>query len=321
MNDTFTLAHLSDLHLSPPDDVKIGELLNKRIYGYLNWQLRRGAEHRGEVLEALLRDLQRTEPDHIAITGDLTHLGLPREFQKAASLLSSLGPPSKVTVIPGNHDAYVGGDWTTTFGLWKDYMLSDAAYLHEQAGTNSGSTFPSLRVRGLAALIGVSTARPSAPFLAVGSIGRVQLRKLERILVEAAQQRLFRIVLTHHPPVHGTVSWRKRLTDDSEFRSVLARCGAELILHGHAHRDSLKYCETPSGRAPAVGVPSSSSLGLKPHRRARYNLYRVTRAGDGWKVVMSVRLYSPVEVSFTHESENQLTISPPAISPDPDISA
>ena len=321
MNETFTLAHLSDLHLSSPDDVKIRELFNKRIYGYIKWKLRRGAEHSSEVLEALIRDLRSTVPDHIAITGDLTHLGLPREFQKAATLLPSLGPPSKVTVIPGNHDAYVSTDWDITFGLWTDYMLSDAAYLSARAGTNSGSTFPSLRIRGLAALIGISTARPSAPLLAVGSIGQAQLQELEKALVETAQQRLFRIVLMHHPPVYGTVSWRKRLTDGDDFRSLLARHGAELILHGHAHRSSLRQFETTAGWAPAVGVPSASSLGFKPWRRARYHLYRVTRAGDGWKVVMSVRLYSPVEESFTHESENHLTISRPTNLPDPRISS
>ena len=312
MNETFTIAHLSDPHLSSPDEVKVRELLNKRIYGFIKWQLRRGTEHSSEVLEALIRDLQVTEPDHIAVTGDLTHLGLPREFRKAAELLPSLGPPSKVTVIPGNHDFYVSTDWDSTFGLWTDYMISDVAHLRDQAGKNSRSTFPSLRIRGLAALIGVCTARPSAPLLAVGSIGQAQLQELEKTLAETGRQRLFRIILVHHPPVYGTVSWRKRLTDGSAFRSVLARCGAELILHGHAHRSSLRRFETPTGWAPAVGVPSASSLGLKPWRRARYHLYRVTREGDAWKVVMSVRGYSPVEESFAHETEKHLTVSQPA---------
>ena len=226
MNETFTLAHLSDLHLSSLNDVKVRELLNKRIYGYLKWQLKRRAEHRREVLDALLLNLQHTTPDHIAVTGDLTHLGLPREFREARNLLQSLGSPSRVTVIPGNHDTYVSTDWNSTFALWTDYMLSDEAHLGAKAGTNVHTTFPSLRVRGIAALIGVSTARPSAPLLAVGSVGQIQLQKLEKILVETGKQRLFRVVLIHHPPVNGTVSWRKRLTDASAFRSVLAFCSS-----------------------------------------------------------------------------------------------
>jgi 3',5'-cyclic AMP phosphodiesterase CpdA len=108
--------------------------------------------------------------------------------------------------------------------------------------------------------------------------------------------------------VSGTVSWRKRLTDGVAFRSVLARHGAELVLHGHAHRNSLTHLETPAGRTLALGVPSASSLGRKPNRRARYHLYRLARNSADWEVVFSVRGYSPVEESFTEESEDHLLL-------------
>lgn len=311
MNETFTLAHLSDLHLSSLNDVKVRELLNKRIYGYLKWQLKRRAEHRREVLDALLLNLQHTTPDHIAVTGDLTHLGLPREFREARNLLQSLGSPSRVTVIPGNHDTYVSTDWNSTFALWTDYMLSDEAHLGAKAGTNVNTTFPSLRVRGIAALIGVSTARPSAPLLAVGSVGQVQLQKLEKILVETGKQRLFRVVLIHHPPVDGTVSWRKRLTDASAFRSVLDQHGVELILHGHAHRSSLKHLETTAGTVPAFGVPSASALGRTSSRRARYHLYRFKANPRGWEMVVTVMCYSPAQQRFTEEIEKDVLLPRP----------
>lgn len=313
MNDTFTLAHLSDLHLTSLNDVKVRELLNKRIFGYLKWQLRRRAEHRREVLDALLHNLQHTTPDHIAVTGDLTHLGLPREFREARNLLQSLGSPSRVTVIPGNHDTYVSTDWNSTFARWTDYMLSDEAHLGTKAGTNVHTTFPSLRIRGIAALIGVSTARPSAPFLAVGSVGQVQLQKLEKILVETGKQRLFRVLLIHHPPVDGTVSWRKRLTDGATLRLILARQGVELVLHGHAHCSSLNHLETTVGRAPAIGVPSASALGHKPKRRARYHIYSLKRNPYGWEMVVTVRCYSPPSKSFVEETETHLVLPRPVI--------
>ena len=37
----FTLAHLSDLHLTSLDDVRPRELLGKRVLGYLSWHWRR----------------------------------------------------------------------------------------------------------------------------------------------------------------------------------------------------------------------------------------------------------------------------------------
>jgi 3',5'-cyclic AMP phosphodiesterase CpdA len=311
MSETFTLAHLSDLHLSLLNNVKLRELLNKRIYGYLNWQLRRRTEHRREVLDALLHNLQHTTPDHIAVTGDLTHLGLPREFREVRDVLQSLGSPSQVTVIPGNHDTYVSTDWKSTFALWTDYMLSDEAHLGAEAGTNAHTTFPSLRIRGIAALIGVSTARPSAPFLAVGSVGQAQLQKLKKILVETGKQRLFRVVLIHHPPVDGTVGWRKRLTDASALRSVLDQHGVELILHGHAHRSSLKHLETTAGTVPTIGVPSASALGRTSSRRARYHLYRFKANPHGWEMVITVMCYSQLQRAFSEETEKHLLLPRP----------
>ena len=311
MEKAFTLAHLSDFHLSSLNKVKIRDLLNKRIFGYAKWRLRRRGEHSPEVLEALLRDLQISTPDHIVVTGDLTHLGLPVEFQEAREILHSLGSPSKITVIPGNHDAYVKTDWHTTFGLWEDYMVSDRPFLRDEGGTDSHKTFPSLRIREFVALVGLSSARPCGLFLAVGSVGELQLRELERILAETGQQRLFRVLLIHHPPLPGTVSWRKRLTDGEPLRLILARQGVELVLHGHAHRASLGHVDTVVGEAPIFGVTSASALGRARKRQARYHIYRLKKNLHGWEMAVSVRCYSPPSESFVEETETHVVLPRP----------
>ena len=313
MNDTFTLAHLSDFHLSSLNKVKLRDLLNKRIFGYLKWQIRRRSEHSSKVLEALGRDLQITGPDHIVVTGDLTHLGLPVEFREARKILHSIGSPSKITVIPGNHDAYVRTDWNSTFGLWADYMVSDGPFLRGETGTDSQTTFPSLRIRGFVALVAVSTARPCGLFLAVGSVGRLQLRELERILAETGKQRLFRVLLIHHPPLPRTVSWRKRLTDGTALRLILARQGVELVLHGHSHRGSLGHVDTVMGEAPTFGVTSASALGRTMKRRARYHIYRLKKNPHGWEIVVSVRCYSPPSESFVEDTETDLILPRPVV--------
>jgi 3',5'-cyclic AMP phosphodiesterase CpdA len=311
MERTFTLAHLSDFHLSSLNKVKVGDLLNKRIFGYAKWRLRRGGEHSPVVLEALVRDLQITRPDHIVVTGDLTHLGLPVEFRAARNILHSLGSPSKITVIPGNHDAYVRTDWHTTFSLWEDYMVSDRPFLRGQGGIDSHQIFPSLRIREFVAMVGLSTARPCGLFLAVGSVGELQLRELERILAETGQQGLFRVLLIHHPPLPGTVSWRKRLTDGAALRSILARQGVELVLHGHAHRGSLGHVDTVVGEAPTFGVTSASALGRTKKRRARYHIYRLEKNPNGWQMAVSVRCYSPPSESFVEDTATHVVIPRP----------
>ena len=305
--DTFVLAHLSDFHLGFPDGAGVKELLNKRVLGYLMWRLRRRAEHRPEVLEALVSDLRDARPDHIVVTGDLTHLGLPAEFLRARQWLGALGPPTQVTVIPGNHDAYVRDAWGGPVAQWADYMVSNDVSSPDPMVPLG--LFPTVRIRGPFAVIGVCTARPSLPLLAVGTIGRVQLARLERVLETTGRQGLYRIVLIHHPPVPGTVTWHRRLTDSAAFRAVLARQGAELVLHGHAHRTTMQRLKTPVGEAPVIGVPSASALG-RAGRGARYHLYYVRRDHRGWNVRIAVRAYSPEAEQFAAGDEDRVTRRP-----------
>jgi len=297
------LAHLSDPHIACPNEITARELVSKRLFGYLRWKLQRGTKHGRSVLSALKADLKQTRPDHIAVTGDLTHLGLSAEYKKARQWPQELGSPSQVTVIPGNHDAYVKSSWHQTMVHWTEYMISDAGRENDQKANPNNPLFPSLRIRGCVAIIGVSTARPSAPYLAVGSIGAEQLDMLETILAQSARKQLYRVVLIHHPPVPGTVNWRKRLTDAADLLSLLEQYGAELVLHGHAHRALHNYLPTPAGNIPVMGAPSISALDRTPDRRARYYIYQIAPGSEGYEVSLEVRIYSPENNRFIRESK------------------
>src|SRR6202011_2151225 len=149
----FTLAHLSDPHLPPLPAARLRDLAGKRALGYLNWTRNRHKYHRREVLDALVADMQAQRPDHIAVTGDLVNLALEAEFAPAQAWLEGVGAPQHVTVIPGNHDAYVRATQHRFAGAFGDYLRGDA-------GTE-GEAFPFLRRRGPLALIGVSSAVPT----------------------------------------------------------------------------------------------------------------------------------------------------------------
>lgn len=285
--DSYLFAHISDPHLSTLEGVRRRDLLNKRLLGYLSWRSHRREEHRADVLAALVRDLQQCRPEHTVITGDLTHLGLPAEFREAAHWLSTLGPPEQFTVIPGNHESYVSSPWEETYAHWLPYLAADTV------AATPADLFPSLRIRDHIAFIGLSSARPTAPLLATGSLGKAQLQALGRILAETGEQQLFRVLLIHHPPLTDTLGWRKRLTDGMALRNRLERHGVELVLHGHAHRATLGWIDTVAARAPVIGVPSASAIGHKPGRRARYNLCRVSRAAAGWTLRIEARAYDP----------------------------
>jgi 3',5'-cyclic AMP phosphodiesterase CpdA len=289
---SFVVAHLSDPHFARVDQIDKRDLLSKRLFGYLRWKLKRRFEQSYELLNILHKDLQQAKPDHIVVTGDLTQLSLPAEFEKARDWLQSLGTPEQVTVIPGNHDTYVKTAWHQSFALWLDYMLSDTKDLQAGSITSLDELYPTLRIRNRIALIGINTAQPSAPHLATGSIGADQLKKLENILKQLNGQRLFRIILIHHPPVSGVVNWRRSLTDAQFLQTLLERYGAELVLFGHAHKTAHGDLATPAGLIPAMGAPSASSLRRSDARRSRYYLYKITSYVEGWNVHMDERIFS-----------------------------
>ncbi|MBR1267563.1 metallophosphoesterase [Bradyrhizobium sp. AUGA SZCCT0222] len=275
----FTLAHLSDPHLPPLPAARLRDLAGKRALGYLNWTRNRHKYHRREVLDALVADMQVQQPDHIAVTGDLVNLALEAEFSPAQAWLESVGAPQEVTVIPGNHDAYVRATRHRFAGTFGDYLRGDA-------GPNS-ATFPFVRRRGPLALIGVSSAVPTLPLMATGRLGRAQLDELDKILAQLSSEQAFRVLLVHHP-LHSD-SRIKRLTDSRQLRALLKRHGVELVLHGHDHIHSTMWIEGTDRQIPAIGVPSASALAHRHYPAAAYNLFSIERDGDHWRCVQTVR--------------------------------
>lgn len=302
----FTLAHLSDPHLSHWQLTGPRELAGKRILGFLSWQLRRRWIHRAEVLEYLVADMLRHRPDHIAVTGDITNISLPQEFAAAARWLARLGDPEHVTLVPGNHDAYIALPWIDGLGSWAPYMLGDA----KPAATdlNAPLAFPFLRRRGEIAIVGVSTAVPMPYRSAGGRLGREQLERLEAMLAELGKESACRVVLIHHPPQPHSTSNRKALEDAAEFRAVIGRVGAELILHGHTHRSHLDRLPVPSGHAPVLGVPSASALPHPGKHAARYHLCRIQRRGGAWRIDTEVRGLTRALGGFVAESRFALAV-------------
>ena len=275
----FTLAHLSDPHLPPLPAPRLAELASKRALGYLNWTRNRHKFHRRDVLDTLVSDLQAQTPDHVAVTGDLVNLALEAEFASALMWLESVGAADCVTVIPGNHDAYVRATqyrFAETFG---NYLRGD--------DVPNGGTFPFVRQRGPLALIGVSSAVPTLPLMATGWLGQSQLGALDRILAQLSIEQVFRVLLIHHPL--RSDSRAKRLTDSPQLLELLKRHGVDLVLHGHDHIHSTMWFDGPNGSIPAIGVPSASMLGHGHYPAAAYNLFSIERDGDVWRCEQTVR--------------------------------
>ena len=118
------------------------------------------------------------------------------------------------------------------------------------------------------------------------------------VLEELKRQDLFRVVLIHHPPLPGQAPWRRGLRDAKRLVEVLKDKGAELVLHGHDHQQTLIELETATGPAMVIGVPSASEAVEGRIPAARYNEYCIERTRSGWFCEMVGRAFAESPVNM-----------------------
>ncbi len=244
----FRLAHLSDLHLAAEvAPARLSDLPTKRTLSRLAWRRKRQL-HDPAVLAALVDDVKAYDPDHVALSGDLTNFSTPEEFAYARGWLGDLGGPESVTVSLGNHDALIARGHAARLASLTPWL-----------GDAGEPVFPQVRRRGPMALVNLCSALATPPLMATGRLGEAQIERLDQILAELAPSGLCRVVMLHHPVGAGVVSWRKSLTDAPALRAVLARRGADLVLHGHAHEAVFGAVAGPGEPIPCLCVPSASA--------------------------------------------------------------
>jgi 3',5'-cyclic AMP phosphodiesterase CpdA len=278
--------HCSDLHLFNLRGVGAHRFLNKRLTGGVNLMLKRGKHHDGALFDRVTELARELEVDRVVITGDLSNLALEQEFEHIAAKLESAGRP--VTVIPGNHDAYTrGAERARRFEVMLGHFMHG-----DRMGDDHERYYPFVQRFGEVALIGVSTAQASLPLYAVGTVGAGQLARLDEILAQLEREGLMRIVLIHHPVMPGVALRRHDLLDLAAFGQVIARRGAELILHGHEHRAIEGTIAGPNEPVPVHGISSATNLSQHPGREASFSIYDVTGGSAGSDILRTVYLWN-----------------------------
>lgn len=227
------LVHISDVHVSAPARWRARDWASKRLTGWLHWRLGRGRQfgQADTILTALARHLQQAPPDVVVFSGDATVLGFAEELTRAAELLGvAHSEPWSGFAVPGNHDYYTpaaaaSGLFERAFAPWQEGERID------------GAIYPFARRVGHVWLVGVNSCTGNRwPHDAGGAVGRAQLDRLERLLLQLPPGP--RLLVTHYPfalaggqpetPWHG-------LRDVADLGAVARAGGVSLWLHGHRH--------------------------------------------------------------------------------------
>lgn len=294
------LAHLTDAHLGPVNRPPLVELIGKRIVGYTNWRRKRGFIHLREIADRVVGDLGRQGVDHIAVTGDLVNIGASAEWPRSRDWLERLGSPETVSVVPGNHDVYVPGIMPAVREAWQAYITGDRPN-GPIRDIDPHDGFPYLRERGDVALIGCSSGVPTGLHKATGRLGPAQCARLADILRDTGARGLCRIVLIHHPPLPQLTTMFRGLDDAAAFCDVLARAGAELVLHGHNHTATLASTPGPDRAIPIVGTGSASVDPGSKYEPGQYSMIDIDRNGAGFDLKLTRRAATATDMAVIDE--------------------
>ena len=275
------IGHISDIHWLDTQDAKFSDFLNKRISGGLNLLAGRARIHSTQTAQAAIEKLKDLGCTHLIVSGDLTNLALPAEFNSVRIALNRYFADDKMTIVPGNHDYYTRESETAR--RFESYM-----YRTDPGNLDFGckETWPFVRIVKDVAFIGLNSAQPRPWFVAAGRLGSQQLRMLEKALAHPEVASRTKIVVLHHhlfQILHTPGESLRKLEDASEFINICLAGNVYLIVHGHNHDYSIK-------RINNIIIAEAGSCSVckfkAPNRAGKFNLYTIAERQiriDTWR--------------------------------------
>mgnify|MGYP001008467547 CR=1 FL=1 len=252
---TLSLIQLSDIHICR---LTANPLiwLGKPALGMINHLVHRRWVSSERLAAQAVERILAIPSAVVLCAGDLTTTALPREFRRAAELLSLFQTASKTIIAsPGNHDRYTRravrrGWFEASFGEQDFPVVNDIRTPSE----------PPLRI------IQIETCVPSG-LSSQGFFDPRQADPLMSALKTARESKSLTIVMAHYPFVKdGDRSvrrplFRRDLRNADALIDALSAYPPDLYLHGHTHRARAYR----SARLPSVLCIDSGSLtSLRP---------------------------------------------------------
>src|SRR5437879_460396 len=206
----------------------------------------------------------RDEADVLVLAGDLTNYGQPEEMEPLINVLLRLRLPT--IVVLGNHDYESGKEeelrrMMVGAGI---KVLDGSAYERDGVGFAGTKGFVGGFGRGVLTAFG---EREVKEFVRAAIDEAV---KLERAMSQLRTKK--RIVVLHYSPIASTVMGEAPeifpFLGTSRLAEVVDRHGADLVLHGHAHRGTL------DGKTTAA-IPVHNVANTLPQQQQPPGVYRL----------------------------------------------
>lgn len=212
-----------------------------------------------------MAQIQKSHPDLVCFTGDLTQRATVRQFQMARTFIEQL--PCPVLVTPGNHDIPLFAFWQR---LWQPLGRYKSTLNREAHGSF---------VNDDVAILLVNSTRWYRHIQ-----GSLNPDELNRRLQELPPDRL-RIVGFHHPlDCRLPSDVENLLRNRAEIAEVLSENRVQLVLSGHIHDPLIVSSERryPGLRNPFQIVVAGTCISLRT-RSGQRNSFFVLNLERDWE--------------------------------------
>jgi 3',5'-cyclic AMP phosphodiesterase CpdA len=222
------IAHISDAHVLDPRPSRTRSGWSMRVR-FLSFGRPLDAVGRRHKLKRSLDTAKRVGADHVVLSGDLTEIGAPGEYETLAEILHDSGiAPERMTLVPGNHDLYSAADG------WRWALEGPLAAFARTSAREAGKV---VDVAG-ASLLPVDATFHQPVTRSAGWLHDDALNAIERRAVDPRLAQRPLVVIQHHPPFVRTTSalhWIDGLIGARRMMAMLETFRHLWVLHGHLH--------------------------------------------------------------------------------------
>ena len=224
------IAHLSDVHLLEARTAQARSVLelSMRFAAFGQAPTPNARIHK---LAASLRAARESGAAHLVLSGDLTELGSVEQFETLAEVLFDAAfDPDRVTLIPGNHDAYTRAD------AWRRALDGPLARFRRAAAGGDGTVVE----RAGAFLLPLDVACHQHFTRAAGELTAAAADALEARVRDLSGRGRPVVIVVHHSPIaHRPFAWQwlHGLRGGERILALLARYPDVHVLHGHLHHE------------------------------------------------------------------------------------
>jgi 3',5'-cyclic AMP phosphodiesterase CpdA len=222
------IAHLSDAHVLDPRPSRTRPGWSMRVR-FLSLGRPLDAEGRRRKLQRSLATARQVGASHVVVSGDLTEIGTPGEYETLADVLHESGfAPERITLVPGNHDVY------STADAWSWAMHGPLAAYAPTSAAEPGKVID----LGAAAILPVNCTFHQPVTRSAGILADDAMDTIARRAADLALAGKPLLLVQHHPPFVRKTSalhWIDGLVGATRLMTILESFRNLFVLHGHLH--------------------------------------------------------------------------------------